>query len=209
MFHKIKIFRSNLFIFLIIMVSCSSMDSTNKYYSSYLKILENKNLSQEYKNYPIFLYIDIESQLLFLIKKGKTSSIYKTSSSIYGVGSAEGSLKTPLGKHLISEKIGKDLPIGAILKGRVYTGSIANILTEPIDTDYDIVTSRILWLEGTEEDINKGLGVDSKSRFIYIHGTPEEGLIGKPASNGCIRMYNKDVIELFDIVDIKTPVWIY
>ena len=77
------------------------------------------------------------------------------------------------------------------------------------DTDFDLVTTRILWLEGTEQGFNKGPGVDSKSRFIYIHGTPEEGLIGQPASDGCVRMYNKDIIELFSLVEEKTPVWIY
>mgnify|MGYP005651113745 CR=1 FL=1 len=71
------------------------------------------------------------------------------------------------------------------------------------------VKSRILWLNGLEKGLNLGLGVDSKSRYIYIHGTIEEGLIGKPASNGCIRMYNSDVITLFDKVDINTQVWIF
>ena len=70
------------------------------------------------------------------------------------------------------------------------------------------MTSRILWLDGLEEGKNKGPGVDSRSRYIYIHGTAEEGLIGKPASDGCIRMYNSEVIELFGLVEEKTQVWI-
>ena len=64
-------------------------------------------------------------------------------------------------------------------------------------------------VEYSEEGLNKGEGIDSRKRFIYIHGTAEEGLIGKPASDGCIRMYNDDVIELFDLVDEKAQVWIY
>ncbi len=94
------------------------------------------------------------------------------------------------------------------MKGRKWTGSIANIIKDPIDTDLDIVTSRILWLEGQELGLNRGPGIDSKERYIYIHGTAEEGLIGKPASDGCIRMYNSDVIELFDKIPINTNVWI-
>ena len=82
-------------------------------------------------------------------------------------------------------------------------------ITKYIDTDEDLVTSRILWLEGTEVGLNKGPGIDSKSRYIYIHGTAEEGLIGQPASDGCIRMYNDDVIELFTLAPLDTEVWIY
>ena len=91
----------------------------------------------------------------------------------------------------------------------IYSASkIANIIKNPIDTEFDVVTSRILWLEGLEQGKNLGPGVDSKSRYIYIHGTAEEGLIGKPASDGCVRMSNNDVISLFDKVSINTEVWI-
>ena len=100
------------------------------------------------------------------------------------------------------------MPKGAILKARKWTGAIANIIKEPIDTEFDVVTSRILWLSGLEEGKNLGSGVDSKSRYIYIHGMAEEGLIGKPASDGCVRMYNSDVISLFNRVDVNTEVWI-
>ena len=108
----------------------------------------------------------------------------------------------------MAKKIGKNLPFGAILKGREWTGALANIIKEPIDTEFDVVTSRILWLSGLEEGLNLGPGVDSKSRYIYIHGTAEEGLIGRPASDGCVRMYNNDVISLFEKVDTDTEVWI-
>ena len=146
---------------------------------------------------------------LFFLKKGLIQEKYSVSTSAYGTGSEVNSFKTPLGKHVIGEKIGKDIPLGAILKGRKWTGAIANIIKEPIDTQFDVVTSRILWLNGLEKGLNLGLGVDSKSRYIYIHGTIEEGLIGKPASNGCIRMYNSDVINLFNKVNTNTQVWIF
>ena len=155
------------------------------------------------------LYVDIENQNLIYLKKGSIQKIYTISSSSYGTGSKENSYKTPLGKHEIYKKIGGNLPENAILKGRVWNGAIADVIKEPIDTDFDHVTSRILWLDGLEIGKNKGKGIDSRKRFIYIHGTAEEGLIGKPASDGCIRMYNRDVIELFDLVNEKAQVWIY
>tara|TARA_Y100000746_G_C15382981_1_gene398977 strand:+ start:380 stop:937 length:558 start_codon:yes stop_codon:yes gene_type:complete len=155
------------------------------------------------------LYVDIKNQNMYLLKKGTILRGFKISSSYYGTGSKENSLKTPLGKHEIYKKIGKNLPINAILKGRVWNGAIANVITEDIDTDFDHVTSRILWLDGLERGKNNGPGVDSRSRYIYIHGTAEEGLIGRPASDGCIRMYNADVIDLFDLVNEKIQVWIY
>ena len=172
-------------------------------------LIKQKNLSFKFRNYPSFIFIDVDNQNLFLLKKGTIQKSYKISTSSYGTGNIENSYKTPLGVHKISEKIGDNLPLGAVLKGRVWTGGIANIIKQNIDTDKDLVTSRILWLEGTEEGLNKGPGIDSKSRFIYIHGTAEEGLIGRPASDGCIRMYNDDVIELFTLVPLDTEVWIY
>jgi len=171
--------------------------------------LENiESFSQDYKEIELLLVVDVTTQQLFLLKKGIIERIYSISTSVYGTGSEVNSYKTPLGKHKISEKIGEGLPEGAILKGRRWTGAIANIIKEPIDTEFDVVTSRILWLTGLEEGKNLGSGVDSKSRYIYIHGTAEEGLIGKPASDGCVRMYNSDVITLFDTVNVDTEVWI-
>jgi len=171
--------------------------------------LENiESFSHEYKELELLLVVDVTTQQLFLLKKGIIERIYSISTSVYGTGSEVNSYKTPLGKHKISEKIGEGLPEGAILKGRRWTGAIANIIKEPIDTEFDVVTSRILWLTGLEEGKNLGSGVDSKSRYIYIHGTAEEGLIGKPASDGCVRMYNSDVITLFDTVNVDTEVWI-
>ena len=162
-----------------------------------------------YKEYKRLLLVDIISQKMFLLNKGTVYKEYLISSSSYGTGSRQNSLQTPLGKHIIYKKIGNNLPINAILKGRKWNGAIANIISDPIDTEYDHVTSRILWLDGLELGINKGSDVDSRNRYIYIHGTAEEGLLGKPASDGCIRMYNTEVIELFNVVEEGTQVWIY
>ena len=158
--------------------------------------------------YRTHILIDLDAQKLYL-KKLFSEKTYKISSSSFGIGSQKNSFKTPLGAHVISEKIGKKLPKGAVLKGRVWTNEIAEIISKPIDIEADVITSRILWLEGLEIGRNKGGNVDSKSRYIYIHGTAEEGLIGKPASLGCIRMFNEDVIELFKNVSVGTQVLIY
>ena len=188
--------------------SCAMLENQNNFNkNSILEKIESIESSYEYLD--TLLYVDIPSQQMFFIKKGEIVNIYSISSSYYGTGNKVNSLMTPLGKHEIYKKLGENLPENAILKGRVWNGAIADIIKEPIDTDFDHVTSRILWLDGLEEGKNKGPGIDSRERYIYIHGTAEEGLIGKPASDGCIRMYNKDVIELFDLVDEKAQVWIY
>jgi lipoprotein-anchoring transpeptidase ErfK/SrfK len=137
------------------------------------------------------ILVDISQQRLFLLdNRGDLVISYPISSSSYGEGQIENSYKTPLGNHIIKEKIGKD----------------AEIYHDEYDSEDDHVTSRILWLEGTEEGFNKGGNVDSFYRYIYIHGTPEEGLIGEKASHGCIRMFNHDVIELFSLVKKGTKV---
>jgi len=197
-------------LFLILLNSCSSLmiDKSLKYNKNKV-INEILAIDDSYSDLESLLYVSIEDQNMYLLKKGTIYNAFKISSSYYGTGSEAGSLKTPLGKHEIYKKIGETLPINAILKGRVWNGAIANVITEEIDTEFDHVTSRILWLDGLEKGKNKGLRVDSRSRYIYIHGTAEEGLIGKPASDGCIRMYNSEVIELFDLVGEKDQVWIY
>ena len=195
-------------IFFILLMSCTN--EMNNYNSNKNSILDKiKTLDTYYYEKEQLIFVDIETQQLFLLNKGKLSKNYLISSSYYGTGSKENSLRTPLGRHEIYKKLGENLPINAILKGRVWNGAVAEIIREPIDTEFDHVTSRILWLDGLEIGKNKGKGIDSRERYIYIHGTAEEGLIGKPASDGCIRMYNRDVIELFDLVDEKAQVWIY
>jgi len=199
-----------LIIFILFLNSCSTMIMENNINYNKNKVLQSiASIDQSFNQLESLLYVDIDKQNMFLLKKGTVFKVYKISSSYYGTGSEVNSLKTPLGKHEIYRKLGQNLPVNAILKGRVWNGAIANIITEEVDTDFDHVTSRILWLDGLEVGKNKGKGIDSRSRYIYIHGTAEEGLIGKPASDGCIRMYNSDVIELFELVEEKAQVWIY
>ena len=152
--------------------------------------------------------VDISEQRLYLIENNLIKASYPISTSKYGEGSIENSFKTPLGKHSIKEMIGEEAEINTIFTSRINTKRSATIIDQFKDTDNDYVTSRIMWLDGEEDGLNKGGNVDSFRRYIYIHGTHEEGLIGTKASHGCIRMFNYDVIELFNLVNIGTKVLI-
>lgn len=153
-----------------------------------------------------FIVVDTSNQRLYLFEHNQLKAKYPISSSAVGVGSAAGSNRTPLGLHRIAEKFGDGQPIGMIFKARRPTGKLATIQTKPIKGEGDDVTTRIMWLQGLQPGINEGKGVDSHARYIYIHGTPEEGLIGRPESHGCIRMNNRQVIELFNQVPVGTLV---
>ena len=152
--------------------------------------------------------IDISKQRLFLLENSVITSSYPISSSKYGEGSKQNSFKTALGQHVIKKMIGNDAPKNTIFISRINTKRQADIIHKEESSDDDYVTTRIMWLDGQENGINKGKGVDSYNRYIYIHGTHEEGLIGQKASHGCIRMFNSDVIELFNKVNKGTKVYI-
>ena len=152
--------------------------------------------------------VDISEQRLYLIENSLIKASYPISTSKYGEGSIENSFKTPLGEHSIKEMIGEEAEINTIFTSRINTKRSATIIDKFEDTENDYVTSRIMWLDGEEDGYNKGGNVDSFNRYIYIHGTHEEGLIGTKASHGCIRMFNYDVIELFNLVKIGTKVTI-
>ena len=122
-----------------------------------------------------------------------------------GLGTRNGSNQTPTGWHDIHEKIGGELPRSAVLRGRVWTGDCHETQAHTSD---DLILSRILWLSGLEDGHNKGEDRDSRSRYIYIHGTNHEQQLGAPASHGCVRLSNDDVVELFDIVDVGVKVLI-
>lgn len=142
--------------------------------------------------------ISISRQKLLLYRDSRLVKTYPVSTSKYGTGNQDGSLKTPLGVHRVRRKIGTGAPLGAIFKNRENTRQIARIISDRTATSDDFITTRILWLAGLEPGINQGDGIDSYARYIYIHGTHEEGLIGQPASHGCVRMTNRDVLDLFD-----------
>ena len=153
--------------------------------------------------------ISISEQRLYLFEENKLIRSYPVSSSAYGEGQVENSLKTPLGMHMIRSKIGTDVEKYDFFVSREHIPQKAKIIHEDADSEDDFITSRIMWLDGLEEGFNKGTNVDSLNRYIYIHGTHEEGLIGKKASHGCIRMLNHDVLELYDLIPEETIVNIY
>tara|TARA_B100000809_G_C14952701_1_gene464472 strand:+ start:148 stop:738 length:591 start_codon:yes stop_codon:yes gene_type:complete len=187
--------------FLFFALSCFGQEQMFKTAKHYI---ENKSD----KSFDEVLLVSLKEQKMYHLKQGKLLSEYKISSSAYGIGSKAGSNKTPLGLHKVKQKFGEKTPINGRMIARVFYGQIVTIYTDNTKSKTDDVCSRILWLDGMEEGLNKGDGIDSYSRYIYIHGTSEEGRLGKPASHGCIRMKNKDIIELYDKVKIGTLVLI-
>jgi len=165
----------------------------------------NNYISTEYSE---LLLVSIENQKMYHIKEDSIVKKYIISSSEYGTGCLEGSKKTPLGLHKVKEKYGAKTPINGRMIGRVFYGEIATIYKDKQKSKTDDITSRIFWLEGLEKGKNKGEGIDSYKRYIYIHGTSEEGRLGTPASHGCIRMKNNEVIDLYKTIAIGTLVLI-
>ena len=142
------------------------------------------------------VHVSIQDQLLTLKDNERLIRAYPVSTSRFGIGTEEGSLKTPTGRFRVAQKIGGGMPSGTIFVGRVPLE--AGELLPPTE---DLVMSRILWLDGLDEH-----NANTRERFIYIHGTRHEDKIGEAASHGCVRMRNHDVIELFELVDEGTPV---
>ncbi len=169
-------------------------------------LTEYLNLKYPHQNFSTFIYVSVKYQKLYLIKNQKILKKYPISTSLYGIGNKFDSNQTPLGLHTIKHKIGEKVPFGGLFYSREYVGKISTIYIDKVKSLTDDVTSRIMWLHGEEPGINRGRDIDSYKRYIYIHGTSEEGFIGEPASHGCIRMKNTDVIELFNSVDENTPV---
>ncbi len=173
-------------------------------------------LQQACKNFPQHasfpaVIINASEQVLYLYINGSFSCSYPVSTSKHGIGQIEGSNQTPAGVHYVKEKIGEEAEFAEIFLSRERTNTQAQIESEAVCTDIDCITSRILWLAGLEDGVNKeknasGQIVDSYERYIYIHGTHEEGLIGQTASIGCIRMKNTDVIDLFGKLFISSLV---
>ena len=140
--------------------------------------------------------IDTKEQTLQLLHDQMVVHQFPISTSRFGLGQAYGSLQTPLGRFRIYEKIGGDQPLNTVFRGRQ---PVAN--PPDWEEESDLITSRILWLDGVEPH-----NQNTRQRFIYIHGTNEEHLIGQPASHGCIRMRNVDVVRVFDLVEAGTEV---
>lgn len=143
------------------------------------------------------LIISIRDQKLMLLENGARVAIYPVSTSKYGVGDLRGTMTTPLGSLVVDRKIGGNAPVGAVFHNRQWTGEIL----QPNTPGRDPVTTRILWLSGLEVQ-----NAQAFDRCIYIHGTPEEKKIGRPASYGCIRMKASDIAALYDQIPVRALV---
>jgi lipoprotein-anchoring transpeptidase ErfK/SrfK len=143
------------------------------------------------------IIVSVKDQQLLLKTDGKAEAIYPVSTSRFGIGDRFGSYATPLGKFLVRMKIGMGKPLGTVFHSRVPTGEVL----KPNAPGRDPIVTRILWLEG-EESGNR----NAFNRGIYIHGTPQERLLGRPASFGCVRMRSADVAALCDRVSTGTTV---
>jgi lipoprotein-anchoring transpeptidase ErfK/SrfK len=145
------------------------------------------------------IVISTRDQKLAILNHGTLLATYPVSTSKFGLGDSVRSSRTPLGEMVVAKKIGDNAPLGAVFKDRVRTGEIV----APNSLGRDPIVTRILWLRGREVQNANAFG-----RYIYIHGTPEERLIGMPASYGCIRMRSVDVVQLYNIVGVGAAVTI-
>jgi lipoprotein-anchoring transpeptidase ErfK/SrfK len=140
--------------------------------------------------------ISVGKQRLTLKSGRKKLAEYPVSTSRHGLGTKEGSFKTPTGRFRVAEKIGAGMPLGTVFKSRRPIKSTKKLLREG-----DLIMTRILWLDGLERR-----NANTHARYVYIHGTNHEESIGLAASEGCVRMNNADVAELFELVTVDTPV---
>ena len=152
------------------------------------------------------IFVSIADQSLSL-NSHKEDITYPVSTAKLGPGEEKNSYCTPRGKHIIRAKIGINASRGEIFKSRRATGEVFS-KNRHNDKNNDWILTRILWLSGIEKGKNRLGNVDTMQRYIYIHGIPDEFSLNIPRSKGCINMNNDDVIELFDLVDIGTPVLI-
>ena len=135
--------------------------------------------------------ISVPDQRLAVLENGTTIAAYPVSTSRYGLGDRSGSYATPVGELEVAQKIGDGAPVGAVFKNRHFTGEVLR----PNAKGRDPIVTRILWLRGMESCNSNAFG-----RNIYIHGTPVERQIGRPASYGCIRMRSRDVVQVFNML---------
>ena len=150
--------------------------------------------------------INIKSQILELYDdQGTLLQSYAISSALKGTGQLKGSFCTPLGRHIVRAKIGTGQPENTVFVGRRPTGEIYTPALGEAFPGRDWMLTRILWLSGCEVGHNRLGDVDTMRRYIYIHGSPDGVPMGVPGSIGCIRMRNRDVMDLFDRVPPGTP----
>ena len=157
--------------------------------ASFISTLQASNVVE----IPNRIIISVHDQKLMLLQNGARVATYPVSTSKFGVGDNSGRMTTPLGLLQVAKKIGDNYPSGAVFHNRRWTGEIL----KPNAPGRDPITTRIIWLRGLEVQNAHAL-----NRCIYIHGTPEEKTIGRPASYGCIRMKARDVVALYSMVPV-------
>jgi len=154
--------------------------------------------------------VHLATQTLELLDDaGRVVARYEVSTAANGPGEQRGSFCTPRGRHIIRAKIGAGAPENTVFVRRRPTGEIYTPELAARHPGRDWILTRILWLSGCEPGFNRLGEVDTMRRYIYIHGSPDEVPMGVPGSRGCIRMRNRDIIELFDRVAVGTPVDIF
>jgi len=151
--------------------------------------------------------VDIGAQTLDLLDEaGRVLRHYTVSTAANGAGERQGSYRTPRGRHIVRAKIGAGQPENTVFVRRRPTGEIYGPELGAAHPGRDWILTRILWLSGCEPGFNRLGECDTMRRYVYIHGTPDEVELGKPGSKGCVRMRNRDLLELFDLVEAGTPV---
>jgi L,D-transpeptidase YbiS len=154
------------------------------------------------------IVVSLQDQTLCLHRPNEPARRFVESTARNGPGEQQGSGCTPRGLHIIRAKIGACSPEGAVFVGRRATGEIYSDALAQANPQRDWILTRILWLCGREPGRNRFGGVDTMRRYIYIHGCPDNAPMGVPLSHGCVRMKNREIAELFDLVEIGTEVLI-
>lgn len=152
------------------------------------------------------LHISLADQQLYGFAGGVLQLRLSVSTALNGGGERLGSGCTPRGKHLVRAKIGAGLPVGAVLRGRRWTGEIWTPALHAAFPGRDWILTRIFWLSGCELGVNRLGEVDTFRRYIYVHGTPDCEPMGVPRSHGCVRLRNQDLLDLFPRVPAYCPV---
>ena len=153
--------------------------------------------------------IDVAKQHLTLLQGDTVIASYEISTAKNGIGQQNGSECTPMGWHIIRAKIGSDAKENTVFVGRRDTGEVFSEKLRREQPDRDWILTRILWLSGVEPGKNRGGEVDTMRRYIYIHGCPDSDSFSMPSSHGCVKMRNKDIIQLFNNVNAGTRVLIH
>jgi hypothetical protein len=154
------------------------------------------------------IIVDSRQQILYFYAGQAQSFAYSISTGLNGMGEKEGSGATPRGLHRVHQILGLENHANDVFVGRVFTGEVYTSALAQAFPARDWILTRIIQLEGQEEGINLGAGVDTLARYIYIHGTPDTTPLGQPGSHGCIRMKNQDIIALTARLKLGTEVLI-